>query len=46
MIHYSLICEKKHDFDIWFKNSADYDKQVKGGLREELANYWLIFVGA
>ena len=32
MIHYSLICEKKHDFDIWFKNSADYDKQVKRGL--------------
>ncbi len=32
MIHYSLICEKKHGFDIWFKNSADYDKQVKRGL--------------
>ena len=32
MIHYSLICEKKHDFDIWFKNSADYDKQAKRGL--------------
>ena len=32
MIHYSLICENKHDFDIWFKNSADYDQQVKRGL--------------
>jgi hypothetical protein len=32
MIRYSLICEKKHDFDIWFKNSADYDKQAKRGL--------------
>ena len=32
MIHYSLICEKKHDFAIWFKNSADYDTQVKRGL--------------
>src|SRR6185295_2049314 len=29
---YSLICEKKHDFEIWFKNSADYDKQQKRGL--------------
>ena len=32
MIRYSLVCEKKHDFDIWFKNSADYDKQSKRGL--------------
>lgn len=32
MIHYSLVCERKHDFDIWFKNSADYDKQSKRGL--------------
>jgi hypothetical protein len=32
MIRYSLICEKKHDFEIWFKNSADYDKQAKRGL--------------
>src|SRR5882672_11410046 len=29
MIHYSLICERKHEFEIWFKNSADYDKQSK-----------------
>ena len=32
MIRYSLICEKQHDFEIWFKNSADYDKQQKRGL--------------
>src|SRR5438067_4818908 len=32
MIRYSLICERKHDFEIWFKNSADYDKQAKHGL--------------
>ena len=32
MIRYSLICEKQHDFEIWFKNSADYDKQNKRGL--------------
>ena len=32
MIRYSLICDRKHDFEIWFKNSADYDKQAKRGL--------------
>ena len=32
MIRYSLICERRHDFEIWFKNSADYDKQAKRGL--------------
>ena len=32
MIRYSLICERKHDFEIWFKNSADYDKQADRGL--------------
>jgi hypothetical protein len=32
MIRYSLICERQHDFEIWFKNSADYDKQAKRGL--------------
>ena len=32
MIRYSLVCDKKHDFEIWFKNSADYDKQSKRGL--------------
>src|SRR3954469_17664173 len=32
MIRYSLACERMHDFEIWFKNSADYDKQAKRGL--------------
>jgi len=32
MIRYSLVCERKHGFEIWFKNSADYDKQSKRGL--------------
>ena len=32
MIRYSLVCDKTHDFEIWFKNSADYDKQSKRGL--------------
>jgi len=32
MIRYSLLCERKHEFEIWFKNSADYDKQSKRGL--------------
>ena len=32
MIRYSLVCDGKHDFDIWFQNSADYDKQRKRGL--------------
>jgi hypothetical protein len=32
MIRYSLHCERRHEFDIWFQNSADYDKQSKRGL--------------
>ena len=32
MIRYSLACEREHQFEIWFKNSADYDKQSKRGL--------------
>jgi len=32
MIRYSLICERRHEFEIWFRNSADYDKQAKRGL--------------
>jgi hypothetical protein len=32
MIRYSLVCERQHDFEIWFKNSADFDKQRKRGL--------------
>ena len=32
MIRYALVCERKHDFEIWFNDSADYDKQRKRGL--------------
>lgn len=32
MIRYDLICDKGHDFDGWFSDSATYDKQVKRGL--------------
>jgi len=32
MIRYALACEGKHTFEIWFKNSADYDKQSRRGL--------------
>jgi len=32
MIRYSLVCERRHEFEIWFSNSADYDKQSKRGL--------------
>jgi hypothetical protein len=32
MIRYSLVCERQHDFESWFANSAAYDKQAKRGL--------------
>ncbi|GIK79819.1 MAG: DUF1178 family protein [Pseudorhodoplanes sp.] len=32
MIRYTLACERKHEFEIWFNSSADYDKQIKRGL--------------
>src|SRR5215813_10767573 len=32
MIRYALVCDKSHDFEIWFKNSADYDRQRKRAL--------------
>ena len=32
MIKYALVCEKKHNFEIWFGDSADYDRQRKRGL--------------
>ena len=32
MIRYALVCDRRHEFEIWFKNSADYDKQAKRGL--------------
>jgi hypothetical protein len=32
MIKYTLICDKGHDFESWFADSAAYDKQVKRKL--------------
>jgi hypothetical protein len=32
MIHYSLVCDKGHDFESWFADSAAYDKQAKRKL--------------
>ena len=32
MIRYSLVCDKGHDFESWFRNSAAYDRQAKRGI--------------
>jgi hypothetical protein len=32
MIRYALICDKGHDFESWFQNSASFDKQAKRRL--------------
>jgi hypothetical protein len=32
MIRYQLVCNKSHDFEGWFRDSAAYDKQAKKGL--------------
>jgi hypothetical protein len=32
MIRYALRCERGHEFESWFKNSAAYDSQRKRGL--------------
>ncbi len=32
MIRYALNCDKGHDFESWFQDSAAYDKQAKRGL--------------
>jgi hypothetical protein len=32
VICYSLVCDKGHNFESWFANSAAYDKQVKRKL--------------
>ena len=29
MIKYSLICSEKHEFEVWFSNSSDYDAQKR-----------------
>ncbi len=32
MIRYALACDRAHAFEIWFQNSADYDRQRKRKL--------------
>jgi hypothetical protein len=32
MIRYALVCDKHHEFESWFANSAAYDKQATRGL--------------
>ncbi len=32
LINYSLACDDGHEFDGWFRNSGDYDKQKELGL--------------
>ena len=32
MIRYDLICDKGHEFDGWFRDSAAFDKQIKRRL--------------
>ena len=32
MIRYTLVCDKRHEFESWFASSAAYDKQVKRKL--------------
>ena len=32
MIRYSLVCDKRHEFESWSPSSAAYDKQVKRKL--------------
>jgi hypothetical protein len=32
VIRYTLVCDKTHEFESWFADSAAYDKQAKRGL--------------
>ncbi|MBO6903246.1 MAG: DUF1178 family protein [Rhizobiaceae bacterium] len=32
MIRFSLCCDRDHEFDGWFRDNADFDKQKKRGL--------------
>ena len=32
MIRYSLTCDNAHEFEGWFSESADFERQLKGGL--------------
>ena len=32
MIRYNLVCDRRHEFESWFQDSAAYDKQARRGL--------------
>ena len=32
MIRYNLVCDRRHEFESWFQDSAAYDKQAKRAL--------------
>ena len=34
MIRFSLICDQDHEFEAWFRNNDDFDKQKKRGFVE------------
>ncbi|MGI6855436.1 DUF1178 family protein [Mesorhizobium sp. 1B3] len=34
MIRFSLICDQAHEFEAWFRNNDDFDKQARRGLVE------------
>lgn len=34
MIKYQLLCDSDHEFEGWFRNSADFDSQCEDGLLE------------
>ncbi|MBX3584333.1 MAG: DUF1178 family protein [Rhizobiaceae bacterium] len=34
MIRFSLICEHDHEFEAWFRNNEDFDRQKKRGFIE------------
>lgn len=34
MIRFSLICEREHEFDAWFRGGEDFETQKKRGLVE------------
>lgn len=34
MIRYTLRCDQQHEFEAWFRSSADYDRTAKAGANE------------
>ncbi|MCX7305195.1 MAG: DUF1178 family protein [Hyphomicrobiales bacterium] len=34
MIRFSLLCDHDHEFEAWFRNNDDFDRQEKRGLVE------------